>query len=40
MRNDLIAGYLAAIKVLESFLLASLEAAYFTMYLLDGLSSF
>ena len=40
MRNDLIGGYPAAVKVLESSLLAGLEAAYFTMYFLDGVSSF
>ena len=40
MRNDLIAGYPAAIKVLESFLLASLEAACLAMHFLDCLDPF
>jgi hypothetical protein len=40
MRNNLMAGYPAAVKVLESSLLAGLEAAYFTIYFLDGLSPF
>jgi hypothetical protein len=36
MRNNLMAGYSAAVKILKSFILAGLEAARFAVYLLDG----
>jgi len=37
VRNNLMGGYLAAIKVLKPFLLAGLEAACLTVYFLYGL---
>jgi hypothetical protein len=36
MRNNLMAGYSAAVKILKSFTLAGFEAARFAVYLLDG----
>lgn len=40
MRNDLMAGYPAAVKFLESSLLAGLEPACLAMRFLDGLGPF
>ena len=37
---DLMGGYLTAIQILKSLLLAGLEAARFAMYFLDGLKPF
>jgi hypothetical protein len=36
MRNNLMAGYSAPVKILKSFMLVGLEAARFAVYLLDG----
>jgi hypothetical protein len=40
MRNNLMAGYPAAVKSLESCLLTGLEPACLAMYFLDGLDPF
>jgi hypothetical protein len=37
VRNDLVGGYLSAVKFLKQFLLAGFEAACFAVYLLYGL---
>jgi len=38
MRNDLVDGNPAAIQILKSLLMAGLEAACFTIYLIDNSS--